>query len=948
MSKKFEIDRDRWLAASPYLNEALDVPPERLDAWLQALEATQPAIAVDLRQLLSVQDDSFASFLNGQAAPIPKELHHSHSGELIGNYRVLHELGSGGMAVVYLAERADGHFEQQVALKILRFGADGGEARHHFAQERQILASLDHPAIARLIDGGITPAGLPYLAMEYVDGMPIDRFCDQQRLSIDERLQLFVKVAEAVRYAHHRLIVHRDLKPSNIVVTADGVVKLLDFGIAKLLDPDSFMHAAPPTRDVVRLMTPEYASPEQARGDPITTATDVYQLGRLLYELLTGESPYRQRARNSLESLRVILESKPRRPSAAVSRAGAADKAHENARLVATSAARATTPERLRQALRGDLDAILLMAVHKEPQRRYASVARLADDVERYLRRLPVHAYDGVWLYRARKFLRRHVAGVAIAALAVCAFALLIVWHTQQLAQEAQRARREAATAARIADFLSSVFRGSDSRTARADTTARELLDRGAERIEAELATQPVIQARLLNVIGSVYAEYDLRDKAQALVERSLQINGQQFGADSLEVASSKYTLASIMRDRGDVPAAKQLLDEVLQIRERELGPRHLEVAEVLRAQSVNLSQQGQVTKAIALCERALDIYTRTLGRNDERTVNAMVTQGANLRGTGDTVRVRSHYQQLIPMIERSMGSESRQMAAALTNLANAKLQLEDYAGVESELQRALAILQKLYTLDHSSAQIVMTTLGTFYSEIGRFKDAIRMFEQSIASSRRVNGPGHALEATAQQMWGQVLRSAGDYAGARQHAKAALEIWKHAPGGLRMRYAISLADYGQLALDTGDTQLAAQSLDEAIGIARKLLPADSYELASVQLVHAVMLARTGNALASEARLREVLAIYQKTAAPGHSDLAIVHGALGEALLAQGKLAEAEPLLTESDRMLEGRLHAARRRSLLRLIQLHERREDGPSAERYRKLLAAFEREAHAA
>jgi serine/threonine-protein kinase len=314
---KFEIDRERWLAASPYLNEALELPPGRLDAWLQDLEATQPAIAVDLRRLLAVQSDSFASFLNSTVL-LPRDLRQSHQGELVGNYRVLDEIGSGGMAVVYLAERADGHFEQRVALKILRFGADSPEARRHFAQERQILASLDHPAIARLIDGGITTAGLPYLAMEYVEGIPIDRFCDQRRMSIVQRLRLFLKVAEAVQYAHHHLIVHRDLKPSNIVVADGGAVKLLDFGIAKLLDPDSFVHAAPPTRDMVRLMTPEYASPEQARGDPITTATDVYQLGRLLYELLTGRSPYPLRARNSLASLRALLESEPRRPSMAV------------------------------------------------------------------------------------------------------------------------------------------------------------------------------------------------------------------------------------------------------------------------------------------------------------------------------------------------------------------------------------------------------------------------------------------------------------------------------------------------------------------------------------------------------------------------------------------------------------------------------------------------------
>jgi eukaryotic-like serine/threonine-protein kinase len=945
MGKKSAIDRGRWLAASPYLDQALDLPPERLDAWLQELEATQPGIAVDVRQLIAVDTGSFSSFLNGQAALTLRGLPHSHQGEVIGNYRVLREIGVGGMAVVYLAERADGHFEQQVALKILRFGADNIEARRHFAQERQILATLNHPSIARLIDGGITAAGLPYLAMEYVEGMPIDRFCDQQRLGITERMQLFVKVAAAVQYAHHHLIVHRDLKPSNIVVTPDGAVKLLDFGIAKLLDPAGFVHAAPPTRDVVRLMTPDYASPEQARGDPITTATDVYQLGRLLYGLLTGKSPYPQRARNSLESLRIILESEPRRPSTAVSRDTADGAEHCN--LDAISAARATTPERLQQLMRGDLDAILLLALHRDPQRRYASAGQLADDVERYLHRLPVNASNGVWWYRTRKFLRRHVAAVAFAGVALCAFALLIAWYTTQLARErdqaaaaAQSARREAATAEQIAEFLSGVFRGSEARVAKGEITARELLDRGAERIEAELAGQPVIQARLLNVIGSVYAQYDARDKAQALVERALQLNVQQFGTDSVAVADSKFTLATITRDRGELQRAQSLFNEVLQVRERILGPQHVDTAQTLHALAIAFSRQGQALEAIRLSERALAIYADSVTEDDERRVNAMITLGAAVLTTGDMVRARAYYEQLIPKIERSMGAEHRNVAAALTNLAVAKMQLEDHQGVEQLLQRALAIQQRLFTLNHSNTQIVLTSLGSFYYATGRFQEARRMFEQAIVSSRNVSGPGHGLEATAQERLGQLLRSAGNYAAARVHLQAAVDIWRQAPGGSRFRYAISLADQGELLLDEGKPALAAAPLQEAMSI----LPAEDGNFATLLVIHGTQLARTGKGLESESTIRRAISLYRKSLPAAHGELAAAHSALGESLLVQGRLEEAEPLLIDSDRALEGRLHAARRRSLQRLILLYERKQDSKSAEHHRNRLAAFERQ----
>ncbi|NJO13461.1 MAG: tetratricopeptide repeat protein [Gammaproteobacteria bacterium] len=573
-----------------------------------------------------------------------------------------------------------------------------------------------------------------------------------------------------MQYAHHRLIVHRDLKPSNIVVTQEGAVKLLDFGIAKLLDPDALVHSAPPTRDMVRLMTPEYASPEQARGDPITTATDVHQLGRLLYELLTGRSPYLRRAHHSLASLRALLEDEPRRPSTCISQTGTAGDTDERTSLEHICTARATTAQRLGHELRGDLDAILVMALQREPGRRYASVAQFSDDLERYLRRLPVSAYQGVRWYRAKKFLRRHVAGVIVAALVTCSFVLLIAWYTVQLAgerdraaAEALRARREAATSRQISEFLSSVFRGSSLRMARADTTARELLDRGAERIEAELAEQPAIQARLLTVIGSVYNQYDVRDRARTLVERALQLNVQQFGADSLEAADSKLALAAIVRDAGDLPPAQRLIEQVLEVRQQLLGPEHVDIADTLHALAINLGRQGQSIAAIQTCERALEIYARTISPDEERAVNAQITLGAALLRSGNLRRVRAHYEPLIPIIERALGPEHRNLAASLTNLATAKLQLEDYQGIEPQLQQALRILQRLYPPDHSDIQIVSTTLGTLYFATGRFPDAAAVFEQVIATSQRVGTVRRGLEATARELLGQLLRAAGKF-----------------------------------------------------------------------------------------------------------------------------------------------------------------------------------------
>ena len=948
------MDRERWLVVSPYLDQALDMPATQLDAWLRELESSDSRIAADVRRLLAVQaNEGFSSFLNGQAAEPPGDARYAHPGELIGNHRVLHELGRGGMAVVYLAERADDHFEQQVALKILRFGAESGEARRHFAQERQILASLNHPAIARLIDGGFTALGLPYLAMEYVEGVPIDRYCDEQRLSIDDRLRLFVKVAEAVQYAHRHLIVHRDLKPSNIVVTHEGAVKLLDFGIAKLLEPNNMAHAAPPTRDVVQLMTPEYASPEQARGDPITTATDVYQLGRLLYELLTGRAPYDLRDRNPVDTLRVICESEPMRPSTAATTPNTTDAA-EVTSLAAIGTARGTTPDRLRRVLRGDLEAILLMALRKEPERRYSSVGPLTEDIVRYLEGLPVSAYKGVWIYRTRKFVRRHAASVSITSTAVCFVVFLIVWYTIQLANERDRAdketlraRREAATASQVSEFITSVFRGSSSRVAAGDTTARELLDRGAARIETELASQPEVQGRLLNVIGDVYAQYEIDDKAQPLLERALAQNTRLFGERSREVGDTKIALARLARNRSDYSSARHLIEEALAIRTRTLGPRHIATADALSDLGFILYLLGESKNAALACERAIDIYTPSVSKDDERVLSAVNRLALALTNAGELTRARAYFEQLVPQIERSLGPEHQHFARALANLAIVRVELEDYEGFEQQVRRALAIFERVYGKDHSSVAISLTLLGIFFYETGRLHEAISMFERAIAMHERLSGSEHSLTASVQIRLARVFRARGDFKTALSHQQSALEIRRKSLGASHFLYAAALEDYGETQMEIGNLRLAASALNDALSIQRRSLPAGHYDIATALVAHGLLLTRTGMLLEADTQIREAISYYKRALPPGHRLLAAANSALGECLLAQGRVLEAEALLLDSDRQLENRLHYDRRLSLQRLIHLYELKGDRQSAEHFRNQLAAFERKARA-
>jgi len=925
-----------------YLDQALDLPIGRREEWLRELESKEPTIAAEIRRLLaSGATARFESFLNEPVTPAPMT---PAAGEALGSFRILRELGQGGMAVVYLAERADGHYSQQVALKVLRFGLKGSQAQFHFTQERQILASLDHQSIARLIDAGITISGLPYLVMEYVEGVPIDRYCDEHRLAIDARLKLFLQVADAVRYAHRHLIVHRDLKPSNIVVTREGTVKLLDFGIAKLLAPGRFEHAAPPTLDGLRLMTPEYASPEQVRGEQVTTATDIYQLGILLYVLLTGREPYPVRGRTPIEAFRAICETEPVRPSTAIGRTEEDDPARVQW-LEGISLTRATNPHRLRRSLRTDLDAIILKALRKEPAQRYTSVEWFVDDIRRHQAGLAVSAYNGVWAYHARKFVRRHAMVLTVAGVAILTVAFLTTWYTIQLANERNRARLEATSATQVAEFLASVFRGSSSRVANGSTTARELLDRGAARIETELANQPKIRARLLNVIGDVYLQYDLDEQARPLLERALQQNTELFGRNSKEAADSLVALAALARDGDDLPKALELFKEVLRIREQVLGPHHVSVADTLSSLSATYARLGDAPSALRTSERALDIYKHSLDPDDERILSATNIFAAAAIDAGDLRRARAEWEQLLPRIARSLGTNHRNYASVIGNLGYLRIELGEYDGVEQQLKRSIEIYEQLYGTDHGSINIRRVVLGLLYQYTGRLRESMEMFEHAIDSQRRLAGSSDRLEAHALLGMADTLRSRGHFDQAIQKLQETLELRRKLVGTSHDDYAQALQSLGEAQLELGNVEAARPALTEAFAIYRRSRMDNHYEIALSQVGYALLLMRTGKASEAEKELRQSLAILDKAYAPGHRNLVAAQSALGEALLLQGKLAEAEPLLVNSARQFSATLHYERRLALQRLVKLYEQRGNAALTKQYQDELAMVAQQA---
>ncbi|MGH2609391.1 MAG: serine/threonine-protein kinase, partial [Tepidiformaceae bacterium] len=506
------MDPDRVRRIQELFSQALEREPAERASFLALLRSQEPKLADEVESLLAadLEVDSFLERPPGDVLAVLEKLQPGlKPGDRIDRYAILRLLGRGGMGRVYLAERADAQYEKQVAIKVVPPGLDTEEILKRFRRERQILANLEHPNIASLLDGGTTSDGRPYLVLEYVEGEPIHRYCDRGRVPIDGRLRLFRTVCAAVQYAHQNLVVHRDLKPSNILVTAAGVPKLLDFGIAKILESGDDSGSTTATRTGLRPMSPEYASPEQVRGGAITTATDVYSLGLVLYELLTGRRAQALESLSLAELERAVLEREPERPSIAVGRSQAHARSAARATAEAVAAARASSPEGLRRKLIGDLDTIVMNALQKEAERRYTSVEALSQDIQRHLDGFPVRAHPETLSYRTAKFVRRHTVGVAAGALLTLTLAAGmtgILWQARRAAQERDRARTEAQKAETIAGFLTDLFRASDPNAALGDTVSVQfILERGHSRISTTLKDQPEVRATMLTVLGSVY-----------------------------------------------------------------------------------------------------------------------------------------------------------------------------------------------------------------------------------------------------------------------------------------------------------------------------------------------------------------------------------------------------------------------------------------------------------
>ena len=745
------------------------------------------------------------------------------------------------MGVVYLASRADEEFRKRVALKVIRSGAASEEVVRHFKRERQILAGLDHPNIAKLLDGGTTDDGLPYFVMEYIEGEPLLAYCDSRKLPVAERLKLFQAICSAVQYAHRNLVVHRDIKPGNIVVAEDGSPRLLDFGIAKLLNPELAGEALTATSVV---MTPAYASPEQARGERITTATDVYSLGVVLYELLTGHLPYRLLSREPLEILKAISEQEPEKPSTAVERAETATGPPGGLVERVTpdvSSTREGTPDRLQRRLRGDLDNILMLALRKEPPRRYASVEAFSDDIRRYLDGLPVKARRPTAAYRAGKFLRRHVAGVAASAVFVVlliGFAVAMAMQSARVARErdlaekeratAQReretAQRQRETAQRVSAFLVDLFRVSDPHSMQGNTiTAREVLDKGTAKITKELKDEPEVRATLMTTMGNVYSNLGLYDKALPLLEEALQTRKAVLGDEHIDVANSLKNLGNLLQRTGDYPAAAARHREALAMLRKRLGNEHQEVGKSLNDLAIVLYFMGDYAASEPLHREAL------------------------------------------AMARKRHGNEHGDVARSLSNLAVVLEKQGDYAGAEPLFREALVLGRKLLGNEHPAVAGRLTNLAV------------------------------------------VLLGQGDYTGAEPLLREALAMRRKLLGNEHPEVAQSLNNLANALNEKGDHSAAEKVAGEAVAMGRKLLGDGHPEVAAYRITHAETLCRGQKPAEGESSARQSLAVFKKALPAGHPHIAVAESVLGGCLTVSRRYVEAEPLLLGSYPVIEPKM-----------------------------------------
>lgn len=874
----------RWQRLSELLDRTLARAPDERLAFIDAECAGDSELARELKSLLAAQDvqhgpiESLAAALG---SPVGAD---DNAGSVrIGPYRLVRELGRGGMGIVYLARRADGQYRREVALKLAQSPVFDKGLRERFFAERDILARLSHRNIAALFDGGVTEEGHPYFTMEYVDGRPVDRYCDEERLDTKSRVRLFRQICDAVSSAHRSLVVHRDLKPNNVFVDAAGQVKLLDFGIAKLLDP---LRTGDETQPAVRLFTRDYASPEQVRGAPVTTASDVYSLGALLYRLLTGKPAHRFEEDTPSHVERIICEIEPVSPG-----------------------------------VDADLDNVVLKALSKEPARRYASVELFAQDLDHYLRGLPVAARADSAAYRAGKFVRRHRIAVAASLLVAAA----MVTGTVATLIQARRAEAAAARAQRVSMLVTDLFKLAEpGRMQGGAITARELLDRGTERITVELADDPDAQATMYGVVGRLYRNLALTEPAGRALERAMELRRQTAGPDSLAFAEALNNLADLQEERNEYARAEKSFRDALALRRRLGAPPH-QIAASLEGIGRVLSASGKHGDAQAPLVEALELRRRHGGERGTEIVEtlhelalAQLRQGntaageplfreavelarrmpaasvdLRVKGLVNLARLRHHFERR-PKEAQALYSEALELArqwfpaghpdiaTCLSEFAGALRDSGELVAAEKLASESLTMWQALHGPEHREVIVATQRLAGILADLGRTADADRLLRQALAASRSSLGEGHPLALTAQAELAAFLQTTGSLREAGELRESALVIARRTFGEKDVYVARAWAALGEFHAATGEYARAEHELRRAVEVRKQIHAAGHWRIGEAEAALGAALTDLGRHEEAETLLVSAVATLERDGRGRARERAVAERHLAEA------------------------------------------------------------------
>jgi len=942
------FDPKTWTRVGAVLREALELGASERDRFLDRACGDDVELRREVQALLDA-DESAGDFLSGSAgefaADLLDEVEAEQELEDIPPYHLRELIGRGGMGSVYLAERSDGEFEQKVALKIIPPHRAEPDLARRFRQERQILASLVHPGIARLYDGGVTEDGRPFFAMEYVEGVPLTQHAEEHRMDVEARVRLFEDVCDPVEYAQQRLVVHRDLKPGNILVTQEGEVKLLDFGIAKLLD-DPLRSTAEQTQDAARMLTPEYAAPEQLRGEAVSTATDVYALGAILYELLSGKKPH---GRGLADVISQRLGDEP-----------------------TTRLSQAAMDPALRRRLRGDLENIVAKALEVDAARRYRTAGALLDDLRRYRQGLPVSAAAPTWSYRANKFVRRNVLGVSAAAMLV----LVLLVGTGLVLRQSRIATREARRAQEAKEFLVNVFASRDpAQSGGQDPPASELLARGAARIRAELGDEPELRAELLAELGRVYRELGqyaearrlyrdalstleemnapARDRARALIDISgiaifeghaaeaesllalaepmlrdretalysswmanhgaaLRVQGRYdeaepdyrgalaldrrlHGVRSLPVALSLNNLYVLLSDLGREAEGLEALREATEIRREELPPHHPDLAAGLHNLGAALRNSGELEESEAAFEEAIEIRRVVYEGSHPLLAGSIRGYGMTLQRADRLEEAEAAYLEAYEMARARLGDQHETVALALNDLATIAFYRDDLKLSADRFRQSADIFEANLSPTHPTVLTLRSNIATIEARRGAYAEAEEVYLEVLRARREQFDEDHPSVIEGVRNVAIARRLQGDASGALELHRQALAAYERTLGSHHQETAWTRVRVAETLCELGRPDEAEAPAREAVASFQAEFPDGHRRTADALRVLGRALLEMGRLEEALTTLRESQAIAEAQAGVDHSDAIFSRCTISLCLLRAGKREEASAI-----------------------------------------------------